>query len=151
MTRLVYGANFVQINFDEFPLEVDVPDRGNDPWTREYRAKLRRPVDVRAVRSFFGHDRGDAFEMSATVYADPTTEENSRYYLWDRIEEDTAPTGQARRMDVLPAVVNALTLKIQFMCRVTGKNMAVEKPHGSYQRWRGVFDCNLTLITEEVP
>ena len=148
MAKIVHGLNFVYIELPDFPKEVDVARDGNDAWTKTYIVDLGKQVTVKAVRSFFGHDRGDAFEMACTVYGDPkSTIEHHRLYVWDRIEEDTAPTNQARLMEVLASPVTVRSLKIQFVCRVTGKNALVESGHPSYGKWRGVFDFNMSLLT----
>ena len=143
---IVCGANFTYIELPDFPLEVDVDRDGNEAWTKEYLLDLGKQTKVIAVRSFFGHDRGDAFEMECTVYGDLKKTDHHRLYVWDRIEEDTAPTNQARLMEVLASPVTVRYLKLQFVCRVTGPNMAVTDSHPSYERWRGVFDFNIMLI-----
>lgn len=155
--KVTHGANFAGIKFGDFPLVVDVDERvaelgkveGNKAWRKEYRVDLGRLMTIVGVRTFFGHDNGDSFEMACTIYGDPAVKkEHLRYLVDERIEEDVAPGGKASAMYVLPRTVKVRELKVIVVCRVTGKNKAVEKEHPSYDKWRGVFDLGITLIKE---
>ena len=148
--KVTHGANFADLHFSEFPLVVDVEKDGNEAPRKEYRVDLGRLMTIVGVRTFFGHDKGDSFEMACTIYGDPQTKkEHLRYSIDERIEEKVAPGGEASVMHLLPRPEKVRELKVIVVCRVTGRNEAVEKEHPSYDRWRGVFGLGITLIKEK--
>lgn len=146
--KVVYGKNFVLVKLPE-PIVVDVPEDGDAPFEKTYLLKLKKQVDVIAVDSFCGHDRGDAYEMGVEVFSDtdPSKVEHASKFFWRRINEATAPTDSGSILEHLAEPVELRALKVHLICRVTGKNELVEKEHLSYKKWRGVFDFNMMLIT----
>ncbi len=143
-----YGRNFVLVKLPE-PIVVDVDEDGDEAFQKTYLLKLNKAVDVIAIDSFFGHDRGDAYEMAIEAFSDTdqTKVEHARDFLWRRIDEDTAPNNDEHKLYVLPRPMSVKALKVHLTCRVTGKNDLVDPPHPSAGKWRGVFDFNMYLIT----
>ncbi len=146
--KVFYGKNYVKVKFAE-PIVVDAISDSNAPFEEKFFIKLEQEREVIAIDSFFGHDRGDAYEIAIEVYSDVDggRVENARDFLWRRIDEDTAPNNDEHMIFVLARPVKLVALKIYVLCRVTGKNLLVGKGHESHRRWRAGFDVNMILIT----
>lgn len=144
---VVSGANFRWLSSLDFPHVVDVQEDGDEPWQREYRVTLgAQPFGVAAVDFFFGHDRGDRFEMDVTIWGDAYEREHMRYFVARRVEEQTAPSGEASILVHLPAPLMLRYIKVLVLCRITGANSGVHSEHPSSKKWRGNFDLNIGLI-----
>lgn len=147
--KVVKGKNFRYLYSEDFPHVVDVDADGNEAWRKEYRVDLGEPFVIDAVDFFFGHDRGDKFEQEVTIYGtDKKGSEHMSYFVARRVEEKTAPGGEACEVYVLPQSVEVVELKVHVVCRVTGPNEDVPSDHPSYKKWRGNFDLNIMLIGE---
>ncbi len=149
--KVIYNRNFVYIDRPE-PIVRDVDEHGEDPFRARYFVSLKHDFEVVAIDSFFGHDRGDAYEVAITVHADEELDrlQKPRLFLWRRIDEDTAPNGAGSELEHLADDTTIRTLRIDVLFRVTGENELVDQGHPSYQKWRGVFDWNLMLVGRKV-
>ncbi len=142
--KLHRGPNYCQINFVEFPLEVLVkPEGSQEPRRIIYHIPIDPAFTIRAVDFFFGHDRGDRFEMDCSIYG------ADDWFIARRIEESEVTNREASKLVPLPLPVRTKHLTIYTTCRVTGESLIEQREHGSHAKhpgWRGVFDMNLILI-----
>ena len=135
-------TNYFNWRPEGFPKIVFVEAGQGDEVTfrKTYIEKLSRPFTVRAIDFFFGHDRGDCFEMDVTVYGDEK-------YLARRIEEgDDTHSREAAKWILLANPERIVTLTIFVTCRVTGASKVENYQHPSYRKWRGNFDLNLVFV-----
>lgn len=126
----------------DFPKVVLVePGQGDEVTFRgKFEERLPHPFTVRAMDLFFGHDRGDCFEMDVTIYGDDR-------FLGRRVEEGhSMEAHEATRVIELPVPERVMHLAIYVTCRVTGASKVENSAHPSYNKWRGNFDLNIIFL-----
>lgn len=138
------GTNYVGLEFDGYPIPVEVPPGQDIVSRKKFRCQLKAPFNVYGVDIFHGHDRGDTFEMDTTIYS---IAPDADVFVARRIEENETPSlRRASERQALEVATRVQNLVIYSTCRVTGASRIDNKDHPSFNKWRGNFDLTIKLI-----